>query len=144
MDWLIPQFGFSYIGLIFLLLLFVPNLFWTKNQPKGYDSTGESRGLQLLERVGEILVTVMVLSFADLNLRPWSGWSWFLVAAAVCMIFTRDSGSATSGVVIPWRTFTAAFAVFPWQERLCLYWQRPAWDCMPKACGSCWPLLRWA
>ena len=51
MDWLIPQFGFSYIGLIFLLLLFVPNLLWMKNKPKGYDPAGESRGLQLLERV---------------------------------------------------------------------------------------------
>ena len=30
------QFGFSYIGLIFLVLLMVPNIIWTKNQPKGY------------------------------------------------------------------------------------------------------------
>ena len=86
MEWLIPQFGFSYIGLIFLLLLFVPNLLWMKNKPKGYDPAGESRGLQLLERVGEVLITAMTLSFADLNLRPWSGWSWFLAAAAVCMV----------------------------------------------------------
>lgn len=28
------NFGFSYIGLIFLLMLFVPNLFWTKNKPE--------------------------------------------------------------------------------------------------------------
>lgn len=86
MNWLIPQFGFSYIGLIFLILLFVPNLLWVKNKPEGYDSAEESRALQLLERVGEVLVTVMVLSFAALNLRPWSGWSWFLMAAAVCMV----------------------------------------------------------
>ena len=31
------QFGFSYVGLIFLLMLMVPNIIWTKNQPKDYD-----------------------------------------------------------------------------------------------------------
>ena len=29
--------GFSYIGLIFLIMLMIPNLFWTKNQPKDYE-----------------------------------------------------------------------------------------------------------
>lgn len=28
--------GFSYVGLLFLLLLFIPNLIWTKNKPHGY------------------------------------------------------------------------------------------------------------
>ena len=27
------HFGFSYVGLIFLLLLMVPNMIWSKNQP---------------------------------------------------------------------------------------------------------------
>ena len=31
------HFGFSYIGLMFLIMLIVPNLFWTKNQPKDYE-----------------------------------------------------------------------------------------------------------
>ena len=31
------HFGFSYVGLIFLTLLMVPNLIWTKNQPKDYE-----------------------------------------------------------------------------------------------------------
>ena len=34
------HFGFSYMGIIFLLLLIVPNLVWTKHQPKGYDPMG--------------------------------------------------------------------------------------------------------
>ena len=29
--------GFSYIGLLYLLMLFIPNLFWTKHQPTGYE-----------------------------------------------------------------------------------------------------------
>ena len=31
-------FGFSYIGLIWLLMLIIPNLIWTKNQPKDYEN----------------------------------------------------------------------------------------------------------
>ena len=31
------HFGFSYVGLIFILMLMVPNLIWTKNQPKDYE-----------------------------------------------------------------------------------------------------------
>lgn len=29
--------GFSYTGLIYLLMLFIPNIIWTKNQPKDYE-----------------------------------------------------------------------------------------------------------
>ena len=44
------QFGFSYVGLVFLLALFIPNLFWTKNKPKDYDPSGENRVLLAFER----------------------------------------------------------------------------------------------
>ena len=30
--------GFSYIGLIFLLMLMIPNIIWSKNKPKEYDN----------------------------------------------------------------------------------------------------------
>jgi len=85
MIWLVPQFGFSYIGAIFLALLFVPNLLWAKNQPRGYDPSGENRFLLALERVGEVLVTAMSLCFANLDLRPWSVWSGWLLAAGLLM-----------------------------------------------------------
>ncbi|MPM95687.1 hypothetical protein SDC9_142842 [bioreactor metagenome] len=29
------HFGFSYVGFLLLLMLTVPNLIWTKHQPKG-------------------------------------------------------------------------------------------------------------
>lgn len=29
------HFGFSYVGLIYLLMLFVPNIIWTKCKPEG-------------------------------------------------------------------------------------------------------------
>lgn len=31
------NFGFSYIGLIFLAMLIIPNIIWTKNQPTDYE-----------------------------------------------------------------------------------------------------------
>ena len=33
--------GFSYIGLLFLMMLAIPKLLWTENQPKGYDFRDE-------------------------------------------------------------------------------------------------------
>ena len=31
------KFGFSYIGVIWLIMLFVPNMIWTKNKPQDYE-----------------------------------------------------------------------------------------------------------
>lgn len=69
--------GFSYIGLLYLLMLFIPNLLWTKHQPTGYEKyvVRENRILGLFERVGEVLVCTAVLIFSDFNIgriRPWS------------------------------------------------------------------------
>ena len=30
--------GFSYVGLIFLLMLFIPNILWSRKKPLGYSS----------------------------------------------------------------------------------------------------------
>lgn len=86
MNWVIPQFGFSYIGAIFLLLLFVPNLAWAKNLPQDYDPSEENKILQTMERIGQALVTALSLCISSLNLRPWTPWSWWLVAAGGWMI----------------------------------------------------------
>ena len=81
------QFGFSYVGLTYLLLLIVPNLIWTKNQPEDYAkyARNEKKALLALERAGEALVSCTVLIFEDFNLRPWSPWSWWLAASAALM-----------------------------------------------------------
>ena len=79
------HFGFSYVGLVYLLLLFLPNLLWTRAQPQGYDPSGENRVLRAFERVGEVAVTCCALIFSDFNLRPWSQWSLWLVASALLM-----------------------------------------------------------
>lgn len=80
------HFGFSYMGLIFLLMLIIPNLLWTKRIPQGYTTENENRLLQLLERIGEILTTCCALIFTDFNLRKWSYWSWWLAGAVVLML----------------------------------------------------------
>jgi len=79
------HFGFSYVGLIFLLLLFIPNIIWTGKKPDGYTSENENKILLAFERTGEILTTVCVLVFDDFNLHGWSVWNWWLIAAFALM-----------------------------------------------------------
>ncbi len=59
--------GFSYVGLIFLVMLFVPNFMWTKYKPKDYEkyAKNENKLLLALERAGEAAVSVLVLVFSD-------------------------------------------------------------------------------
>ncbi|WP_438820429.1 hypothetical protein [Bittarella massiliensis (ex Durand et al. 2017)] len=64
--------GFSHIGLLWLAMLFIPNLYWVKRQPAGYTPAGGNRLLAALERVGEAGVTCCALLFSDFNLRPLS------------------------------------------------------------------------
>ena len=82
------QFGFSYVGLVFLVMLMVPNIIWTKNQPKDYERYvgNENKVLLTLERIGEVLVSCVALIFSDFNWKPWSGWSWWLITAFALMI----------------------------------------------------------
>src|SRR5665213_2617880 len=80
------RFGFSYVGSVFLLALFVPNVMWAIfARPQGYDPSSENRVLWTLERVGQVLTVATAVLFANTNLRPWTPWSWWLVAAAVLM-----------------------------------------------------------
>ena len=84
------HFGFSYVGLIFLAMLIIPNLFWTKNQPKDYDKYvgNENKILLMFERIGEVLVSALCLVFSDFNFMPIAPWSIFLFIAVVLMILS--------------------------------------------------------
>lgn len=79
-------FGFSYVGLIFLLMLFIPNSIWAKNKPHGYSSKNENRLLVLLERIGQAGVTCTALIFSNFNLNQWSLWTLWLAAAFLLMV----------------------------------------------------------
>lgn len=82
------NWGFSYIGLLFLLMLMVPNLFWAKNQPKDYEKyvVNENRILLIFERVGEAAVSALSLIFSDFNIGKINRWSIWLLLAAILMI----------------------------------------------------------
>ncbi|MBO4494272.1 MAG: alpha/beta hydrolase [Clostridiales bacterium] len=82
------HFGFSYIGLIFLVMLFVPNIIWSKNQPADYEKyvKNENKVLLALERFGEVTVSMCALIFSDLNVRFESIWSGWLILAFIFMI----------------------------------------------------------
>ena len=82
---MLGHLGFSYIGLIFLLMLFVPNIIWTRKKPQGYTPENENKMLLFLERIGQALTTICTLFFDDFNLHGWSKWSWWLIAAFMLM-----------------------------------------------------------
>ena len=81
------QFGFSIVGVVFLAMLFIPNIRWARNQPAGYEelSGHESKILLAFERVGQVLTSVSALVFVcpqGLSL-PWLLW---LIAAFLLML----------------------------------------------------------
>lgn len=84
------NFGFSYLGLIYLAMLFIPNLFWTKNKPENYNKyvKSEIRILRIFENVGQVLVTCIVLIFKDFNIRLGS-WRivWLILSFIAMMLY---------------------------------------------------------
>lgn len=82
------HFGFSYIGLLFLLMLMIPNIIWSKNKPQNYEqySKNENKYLLIFERVGEFSVTCLALIFKDFNINEISARSLILAAAFIIMV----------------------------------------------------------
>jgi len=83
---MLGHLGFSYIGLIFLLMLFIPNIIWSKNKPVNYDSTIENKILVILERIGQISSASIILIFNDFNIDSFSIWSLWLILSFLLMI----------------------------------------------------------
>ena len=80
------RFGFSYIGLIWLIMLLIPNFIWTKKKPQNYEKLveGENKVLLILERVGQFIVTPVALMFSDFNYKGWNFWAVVLLASFLC------------------------------------------------------------
>ena len=68
------SFGVGYIGIIFLLMLFIPNIIWTKHQPIGYENyvKNENKILGILEKIGEVGATILLPFFTDYNFKSRS------------------------------------------------------------------------
>ena len=82
------HFGFSYIGLLYIVMLLVPNFIWAKNKPTDYDKyvVNENKILLAFERAGEALTMTFSLIFTDFNLRPFTIWSLWLAASFLLMV----------------------------------------------------------
>ena len=64
--------GISITGIVFLFMLFVPNIYWgIKGKPEGYSDETEAdhKILLIMERIGEALVTVSLLIFRSIDPR---------------------------------------------------------------------------
>ena len=85
---MLGHLGFSYIGLIYLLMLFIPNIIWAKFKPEGYDalSKKENKVLLIFERVGQVCVTITALIFTDFNINGLTLWSIWLLISFILMI----------------------------------------------------------
>ncbi len=77
------NFEFSVVGLFFLVMLFVPNIIWSKYQPKDYEkfSKNENGLLLALERIGQVLVVIFCL-FCGVNFS----FNCLLIIAFLLMI----------------------------------------------------------
>ena len=82
------SFGFSYVGLIWLIMLFVPNFIWTKNKPQDYEEYvhNENKVLLIFERLGQFIVTPAALIFSDFNYKGWNFWLPVLGLSFLCMV----------------------------------------------------------
>ena len=82
------KFGFSYVGLIWYMLLLIPNLIWTKHKPKDYEEyvVKENKILLALERTGQFIVTPVAIIFSDFNYKGWHFWSIVLLVSFLCMV----------------------------------------------------------
>ncbi|MBE5851798.1 MAG: hypothetical protein E7299_02410 [Lachnospiraceae bacterium] len=76
------------IGVVYLLMLFIPNIIWTKNQPTDYNKyvINENRILQIFEKVGEVLVCCFVIIVPSSELSLDKAWSIWLYASFLLMI----------------------------------------------------------
>ena len=84
----LPKWGISVLGIVFLLMLFIPNIIWGKNQPEGYEeaSKRENKVLLALERAGEALVSTLVLIDRRLDSFSLSPRSGDMILALILMI----------------------------------------------------------
>ena len=82
------NFGFSYVGLIYLVMLFTPNIIWSRHQPKDYEkyAANENKVLLGFERTGEMLVSALCLIFSDFNIGSIRAWSVVLLISFLSMV----------------------------------------------------------
>ena len=69
-------FGFSYIGLISMLMLIIPNLIWTNKQPQGYSAENENKFLVRK-------YSIVQYSIVELPMKTWIYQDFLRVAGII-------------------------------------------------------------
>ena len=78
------------IGIVYLLMLFIPNMIWVKNQPIDYEKyvITENRILQMFEKIGEVLVCCFVIVVPEFNMAFDKAWSiWFYISFMLMILY---------------------------------------------------------
>lgn len=83
------NFGFSYVGLVYLLMLFIPNIIWTKNKPENYEeyAARENKVLSVFEKIGQVLTTCIVLIFSDFKIKIGRRLFWLAASFVVMLLY---------------------------------------------------------
>ena len=66
------HFGFSYVGLVYLVMLMLPNIIWTKNQPKDYEKYAQNENRVLLAVYGKNIIlgiAVVILGIGHIGIH---------------------------------------------------------------------------
>lgn len=85
MSWFALRFGFSWLGAVYLALLFIPNGIFASSPPAEFSalSAGEPTVLVSLERTGQALACIFVVCTA--KLQPGRSHVWLLYLAGILM-----------------------------------------------------------
>ena len=119
------KLGFSYVGLIFLCCLFLPNLLYAFHPPKDKTEVRENKILLAFERTGQASCTVLVLVFDHYNIHTINYRTIWLGLASVSMLLyllcwaryflgaheSRDFFRPFLGVPLPLAVFPVAAAL---------------------------------
>ncbi len=83
------QFGFSIVGVFFLLMLFIPNIKWGRHLPAGYAeiSKNENRILLALERIGEVACSCAAVIFVCPQGFSFPWILWLCVAFLLMVLY---------------------------------------------------------
>ncbi len=118
------QIGVSVTGILFLFMLFVPNILWAHGRrPKGYEqyAKNENRILLVFERIGEVSATCLLPIFASTNphikkLPEGVFFEWksiLLLTALVLMLFYEGFWIRYFRSQKTMKDYYASFAGFP-------------------------------
>lgn len=81
----VDRFGFSWLGVAFVVTLFVPDIVWARNRPGGPEPQATSSMALGLERLGQILVCAALITCEPLQIGAFDPASWLVVGAAALM-----------------------------------------------------------